>query len=145
MALRTAQYKSINVIDVHEGELKSWNPLSEELIIDFDSKKSDAIIGYAGYFELLNGFRKSVYWSKEKIEAHRKKFSKSDFGWNNDYNAMAEKTVIRNMLSKWGSLSVEIQTMMKLMKIILSKIHKKIIVTLQKIIVTLQAMKIMLQ
>lgn len=109
LALRTSQYKAINVIDVHEGELKSWNPLSEELIIDFDSKKSDAIIGYAGYFELLNGFRKSVYWGKENIEAHRKKFSKSDFGWNNDYNAMAEKTVIRNMLSKWGILSIEMQ------------------------------------
>ena len=109
LALRTSQYKAINVIDVHEEELKSWNPLSEELIIDFDSKKSDAIIGYAGYFELLNGFRKSVYWSKEKIETHRKKFSKSDFGWNNDYNAMAQKTVIRNMLSKWGILSIEMQ------------------------------------
>lgn len=109
LALRTGQYKAINVIDVHEGELKLWNPLTEELIIDFDSKKSDAIVGYAGYFELLNGFRKSVYWSKDKIEAHKKKFSKSDFGWNNDYNAMAQKTIIRNMLSKWGILSIEMQ------------------------------------
>lgn len=109
LALRTGQYKAINVIDVHEGELKLWNPLTEELVIDFDSKKSDAIVGYAGYFELLNGFRKSVYWSKDKIEAHKKKFSKSDFGWNNDYNAMAQKTIIRNMLSKWGILSIEMQ------------------------------------
>lgn len=109
LALRTSKYKSINVIDVHEGELKQWNPLSEELIIDFDYKISDAIVGYVRYFELLNGFRKSVYWSKEKIEDHRKKFSKSDFGWSNDYNAMAQKTVIRNMLSKWGILRAEMQ------------------------------------
>lgn len=109
LALRTAQYKSINVIRVHEGELKSWNLLTEELVIDFNNKQSDAVIGYAGYFELLNGFRKCVYWSREKIEEHKKKYSKSDFGWNNDYNAMAEKTLIRNMLSKWGILSIEMQ------------------------------------
>ena len=109
LALRTAKYKSINVIRVHEGELKSWNLLTEELVIDFNNKQSDAVIGYAGYFELLNGFRKCVYWSREKIEEHKKKYSKSDFGWNNDYNAMAEKTLIRNMLSKWGILSIEMQ------------------------------------
>lgn len=109
LALRTAQYKSMNVIEVHEGELLSWNPLTEELEIDFNEKRSDAIIGYAGYFELLNGFKKSVYWSKEAIEKHKKKFSKSDFGWSKDFDAMAKKTVIRNMLSKWGILSIEMQ------------------------------------
>lgn len=109
LALRTGQYKSINVIDVHEGELVSWNPLTEELEISFEEKKSDAIIGYAGYFELINGFKKAVYWSKEQIEAHKRKFSKSDFGWKKDYDAMARKTVLRNMLSKWGILSIEMQ------------------------------------
>jgi recombination protein RecT len=109
LALRTAKYKAINVLEVHQGELQKWNPLTEELIIDFEKKKSDSIIGYAGYFELINGFRKTVYWTKEQIEAHRKKFSKSDFGWKNDYDAMAKKTVIRNMLSKWGILSIEMQ------------------------------------
>ncbi len=109
LALRTGQYKSINVIDVHEGELVSWNPLSEELVIDFEKKKSDAIIGYAGYFELLNGFKKSVFWTKEQIEKHRRKFSKSDFGWGKDFDGMARKTVLRNMLSKWGILSIEMQ------------------------------------
>lgn len=109
LALRTAQYRAMNVIELHEGELESWNPLTEELSIDFNSKLSDAIVGYAGYFELLNGFKKSVYWSREQIEKHRKKFSKSDFGWNKDFDAMAKKTVIRNMLSKWGILSIEMQ------------------------------------
>lgn len=110
LALRTGQYKSINVIEIHEGELVKWNPLSEELIIDFEKKESDAIVGYAGYFELINGFKKSVYWTKEQIEKHRKKFSKSDFGWKKDFDAMAKKTVLRNMLNKWGILSIEMQT-----------------------------------
>jgi recombination protein RecT len=109
LALRTALYKALNVIPVHEGELVKWNPLTEELVLDFEKKKSDAIIGYAGYFELVNGFRKAVYWTKDQIEAHRKRFAKSDFGWKNDYDAMALKTVIRNMLSKWGILSIEMR------------------------------------
>lgn len=110
LALRTGLYKSINVIEVHEGELVEWNPLTEELQIDFEQKKSEAIIGYAGYFELLNGFKKSTYWTKEQITRHKNKFSKSDFGWKKDFDAMAKKTVLRNMLSKWGILSVEMQT-----------------------------------
>ena len=110
LALRTGQYKAINVIEVHEGELIEWNPLTEELKIDFNQKKSDAVIGYAGYFELINGFKKSTYWTKEQIEKHRQKFSKSDFGWKKDFDAMAKKTVLRNMLSKWGILSIEMQT-----------------------------------
>lgn len=110
LALRTGQYKAINVIEVHEGELIEWNPLTEELKIDFSQKKSDAIIGYAGYFELINGFKKSTYWTREQIEKHKQKFSKSDFGWKKDFDAMARKTVLRNMLSKWGILSIEMQT-----------------------------------
>lgn len=109
LALRTGQYKAINVIDVHEGELVEWNPLTEELKIDFSKKESDAIIGYAGYFELLNGFKKSTYWTKEQITKHKNKFSKSGFGWKNNFDAMARKTVLRNMLSKWGILSIEMQ------------------------------------
>lgn len=109
LALRSGQYRYLNAIAVCEGELISWNRLTEELVIDFDKKVSDKIIGYAGYFELLNGFKKSVYWTKEEIEKHRRKFSKSDFGWDKDYDAMALKTVIRNMLSKWGILSIEMQ------------------------------------
>ncbi|MGL4875154.1 MAG: recombinase RecT [Clostridium sp.] len=109
LALRTGQYKSINVVDVHEGELVSFNPLTEELEIDFTQKRSDAIVGYAGYFKLINGFEKTVYWSKEQIETHRKKFSKSPFGWNKDFDAMARKTVLRNLLSKWGILSIDMQ------------------------------------
>ena len=87
-----------------------WNPLSEELKIDFTKKKSDKIIGYAAYFELLNGFKKAEYWDTARISEHKKKFSKSDFGWKNDFDAMARKTVLRNMLNHWGILSVQMQS-----------------------------------
>ncbi|QVR62782.1 recombinase RecT [Bacillus subtilis subsp. subtilis] len=109
LALRTGQYKSINCIPIHEGELQKWNPLTEEIEIDFEKRESDAVIGYAAYFELINGFRKTVYWTKAQVEKHKKKFSKSDFGWKNDWDAMALKTVLKAVLSKWGILSVEMQ------------------------------------
>jgi recombination protein RecT len=109
LALRTGQYRYINVTPIHEGELIKWNPLTEDIDIDFEQRESEVVIGYAAYFELLNGFRKTVYWTKEQVEKHRKKFSKSDFGWKNDWDAMALKTVLKNLLSKWGILSVEMQ------------------------------------
>lgn len=113
LALRTGQYKAINVTEIREGELISWNPLSEEVEIDFTQRKSDKVIGYAGYFKLLNGFEKTVYWSREDVEAHAKKFSKTynfaNSTWKTDFDAMAKKTVLRNLLSKWGILSVEMR------------------------------------
>lgn len=109
LLLRTGEYKAINIIEVYEGQLKSWNPLEEEFDIDITSKKSDAVIGYAGYFEMLNGFRKSVYWSKENMDSFRDNSFKSDYRWNSNYKVMAKRTVIRNMLSKWGVLSTEMQ------------------------------------
>ncbi|MCY9674569.1 recombinase RecT [Bacillus pumilus] len=110
LALRTGQYKFINCIPIREGELKKWNPLTEELDIDFEKRKSDSVIGYAAYFELLNGFRKTSYWTKADVEKHKSKFSKSDFGWGKDWDAMALKTVLKAILSKWGILSVEMQS-----------------------------------
>lgn len=109
LALRTGQYRNINVIEVYEGELKEWNRLTEEIELDMKGKKSDKVIGYLGYFELINGFRKTVYWSKDEIERHKKKFSKTGFAWKDNYDAMAMKTVIRNMLNKWGILSIDMQ------------------------------------
>jgi recombination protein RecT len=109
LALRTGQYKNINVIEVYEGELIKFDRLTEELEIDFAAKKSEKIIGYAAHFELLNGFKKTVYWSKEQVEKHKAKYSKSGYGWGKDWDAMAKKTVLKNMLSKWGILSVEMQ------------------------------------
>jgi recombination protein RecT len=109
LALRSGQYKFMNVIPVHEGELVSWNPLTEELKLDFEQKKSDAVIGYAGYFELLNGFKKSVYWTQADIKKHKERFSKTDKLWNSDWDAMSLKTVLKAMLSKWGILSIQMQ------------------------------------
>lgn len=109
LALRSGQYRFMNVIPVHEGELVSWNPLTEELKLDFEKKASDAVIGYAGYFELLNGFKKSVYWTKEQVQKHKERFSKTDKLWNSDYDSMALKTVLKSMLSKWGILSIQMQ------------------------------------
>ncbi|HHY74065.1 MAG TPA: recombinase RecT [Bacillus bacterium] len=109
LALRTGQYKAINVIEVRDGELKKWNRLTEEIELDLDAAVSDKVIGYCGYFKLINGFEKSVYWTQEEITKHKNKFSKSDFGWKKDWDAMAKKTVLRNMLSKWGILSIEMQ------------------------------------
>lgn len=109
LALRSGQYKSINVVDVHEGELVEWNPLTEELKIDFDKRTSNKVIGYAAYFELLNGFRKAEYWDAKRILEHKAKFSKSDYGWGKDFDAMARKTVLRSLLSHWGILSVQMQ------------------------------------
>lgn len=113
LALRTGQYKAINVVEIREGELVNWNPLNEEVEIDFTERKSNKVIGYAGYFKLLNGFEKTVYWSKEEIEEHAKRFSKTysskNGAWQTDFDSMAKKTVLRNLLGKWGILSIEMQ------------------------------------
>ncbi|WP_042348289.1 recombinase RecT [Bacillus massiliigorillae] len=116
LALRTGQYKGINVITVREGELIKWNRLTEEVELDLDAATSDKVIGYCGYFKLINGFEKTVYWTREEIEEHRIKHNKMkdkkalNNVWKSDYDAMAMKTVLRNMLGKWGILSIEMQT-----------------------------------
>ncbi|MEK0285948.1 recombinase RecT [Caldifermentibacillus hisashii] len=115
LALRTGQYKAINVIPVYEGELVKWNRLTEEIELNLDGATSDKVIGYCGYFKLVNGFEKTVYWTREQIESHRIKHNKLkdkkalNGVWKSDYDAMALKTVLRNMLSKWGILSIEMQ------------------------------------
>lgn len=115
LALRTGQYKNINVSPIYEGELKCWNRITEELELDLDGKVSEKVIGYCGFFKLTNGFEKTVYWTRDEVEAHRIKHNKMkdkkamNNVWKSDYDAMAMKTVVRNMLSKWGILSVEMQ------------------------------------
>lgn len=115
LAQRSGQYKAINVGSIYEGQLVSWNPLTEELVIDFEAKTSDAVIGYFGYFKLLNGFEKTVYWTKDQVEKHRiennknKDKQKLSGVWASNYDAMAQKTVLRSLLSKWGILSIQLQ------------------------------------
>lgn len=109
LALRSNQYRHINVIEVYEGELITFNRLTEEFVFDQDARESDVVIGYAAYFELKNGFKKTVYWTKEQVERHKNKFSKSDYGWGKDWDAMAMKTVLTSLLKRWGILSVELR------------------------------------
>lgn len=116
LAQRSGQYKALNAIAVHEGQMAGWNPLTEEFTFNFDGKTSDEVIGYVGFFELLNGFKKTVYWTKQQIEEHRignnKSYDKTNLtgAWKDNYDQMAIKTILRNMLSKWGILSVDMQS-----------------------------------
>jgi recombination protein RecT len=118
---RTGQYKTINAIDVREGELIGRNLLTGECVFKWeqDEEKRDAlpIIGYVSYFELINGFSKAWYMSKAKIFNHAKRYSetfKSDKGnWVKNFDAMALKTVLKLNISKYGPLSVDMQIAIK--------------------------------
>lgn len=130
LAMRTGQYRTINADYVYEGELRKVNKLSGEIAFDGE-KKSDKIVGYFCYFELLNGFSKTLYVSVEDMAAYAKRYSPSigknttveqliakanegvvskKVGWEGNFNDMALKTTIRRLLSKYGYLSVEMQS-----------------------------------
>lgn len=119
LALRSGQYKRINVLDVKAGELKRWNPLTEEIEIevmaDEKARETAETIGYVASLEYLNGFTKTIYWSREKMENHAIKYSKGYAAkkgytfWEKDFDAMAFKTMLRQLLSKWGAMSIEMQ------------------------------------
>lgn len=112
LAQRSGRYKSINAIEVYENQYKGFNALTEEIDADFSVDGKGKVVGYAAHFELLNGFTKTVYWSKDKVEAHAKRFSKTftNGPWKTDFDAMAKKTVLKYTLSNWGILSIEMQT-----------------------------------
>jgi recombination protein RecT len=114
LALRTGQYRTINATEVYEGELVEFNRLMGTVIIDQSKRLSDKIIGYASYFQLINGFEKYLYMSVEEINKHAKKYSKSfdsDYGlWKNNPHVMSLKTVLKLLLSKYGILSIEMET-----------------------------------
>lgn len=131
LAMRTGQYRTINADVVYEGELRKVNKLTGEIAFDGE-KKSDKVIGYFCYFELLNGFSKTLYMTVEQMAEHAKRYSKGlkkettvesllnlsnlpvatdskTVGWMGNFHGMAVKTVIRNLLSKYGYLSIEMQ------------------------------------
>lgn len=145
LALRSGQYKRLNVVSVKEGELRGWNPITEECSIlpieDEDERERARTAGYLASFEYLNGFTKTIYWSKEKMVAHADRFSAafsreatrgrcprvsfadyeagnypakdewlySSF-WYKDFDGMAHKTMLRQLISKWGVMSIDLQT-----------------------------------
>lgn len=116
LALRTGVYKTINVIDVREGELRAYNRLTEEISLDFvedeDAREQLPIIGWVGYFRLINGTEKTIYMSRKQIEAHERKSRKGQNmgkGWREDFDSMAMKTVFRRLIGKWGLMSIDYQ------------------------------------
>lgn len=116
LALRTGVYKTINVVDVREGELKRYDRLTEEVEIDFvedeDEREALPIVGWAGYFRLVNGTEKTIYMTRKQIEAHERKHRKGQYmgkGWRDDFEAMARKTVLRRLLGTWGIMSIDYQ------------------------------------
>lgn len=135
LALRSGQYKALNVVAVKEGELISWNSFTEKLECvwnETDEREQLKTIGYAARFEYLNGFTKTIYWSKEKMLAHADKYSpafsaeamrciesgqvpdnemwKYSSFWYKDFDGMALKTLLRQLISKWGVMSTEFCT-----------------------------------
>lgn len=123
LATRSSQYKKLNVLSIKEGELIRFDPLNEEievnLIQDDEQREAAPTIGYYAMFEYTNGFRKAMYWSRAKMEAHAKKYSpgyKRDLEkgtswtfWAKDFDAMAYKTILRQLISKWGIMSIDLQ------------------------------------
>lgn len=139
LAQRSGQYKKLNVLPIKEGELISFNPLEEEIVVnlieDELERERAETIGYYAMFEYHTGFRKAIYWSKRKMMAHADKYSKafsadtyeqiqagtipekdmwkySSF-WYKDFDAMAMKTMLRQIISKWGTVSIEMEDILK--------------------------------
>lgn len=117
LAMRTGAYKTINVIDIRAGELKSYNRLTEEIEIEFvedeDEREKREVIGYVGYYKLINGAEKTIYMTVKQINAHERKNRKGDYmgkGWREDWDAMARKTVYRRLIGKWGVMSIDYQS-----------------------------------
>jgi len=110
LAIRSGQYETINADVVYKGELQLVDKISGEIAFK-GNRTSDDIEGYFAYFKLLNGFSKTLYMSKDNLEAHAKKYSKTwglkDGVWETNRDEMALKTVLRNLLTKWGLLSIE--------------------------------------
>ena len=147
LAIRSGQYKKLNVLAIKDGELIKFDPLNEEievrLIEDEEAREAAETIGYYAMFEYTNGFRKAIYWSKKKMLAHADKYSqafsanggtvKTRYGektkvsysdyvagnfdpkdawmyssfWYKDFDGMAYKTMLRQLISKWGIMSID--------------------------------------
>lgn len=118
LAQRTGQYQTISASEVREGQIKDYDPLKG---VEFDWTITDGeVIGYVAYFKLINGFEKYLYMSLKELEAHGKKYSKSydskdkytkEYNgiWRTNFDAMAKKTVLKQLISKFGIMSVEMQ------------------------------------
>lgn len=123
LAMRSGQYRRLVVSDVKQGELIEFNPITEEItfapVTDAAMREKLPVIGYYAMFELINGFRKEIYWSREQMDAHAKRYSKSyaydlknggsSSVWSSNFDAMARKTMIRTLIRTWGPMSIELE------------------------------------
>ncbi len=135
LALRSGAYADLDVLEIHEGEYKGKSPLTGKpqfsFVEDDDEREKLPVIGYMAYFEYLNGFRKVIYWSKPKMMNHADTYSpaysaaahqkilngeisdkdmwKYSSFWYKDFDGMAKKTLLRQLISKWGIMSTEMQ------------------------------------
>lgn len=122
LAIRSGQYKTINAIEVYENEILRQNRLTGEIELNQDESmiNKDHVIGYMGYFRLLNGFEKVFYMSVDDVEKHAKTYSQSYSSekdwvvkgsmWTTNFDSMAKKTVLKQLISKYGIMSIEMQT-----------------------------------
>lgn len=124
LAMRSGQYKKLNVLAIKNGELVRYDPLNEEievnLIEDDTVRENTETIGYYAMFEYTNGFKKTLYWSKKKMEEHALKYSQAYAAdkrkgtawtfWAKDFDSMAYKTMLRQLISKWGIMSIDMMT-----------------------------------
>lgn len=122
LAQRSGQFKRINATDIRDGEYKGIDRRSGEIDFDFieDEKErnSKEVVGYLGYFRLLNGFEKELYMTVDELKAHAKKYSKNyaKYGtglWSDQFDVMAKKTVLKLLISKYGALSTTLQTALR--------------------------------
>lgn len=119
LAIRSGQYRKLNVLPIKQGELISFDALNEEInvrLIDDERAREEApTIGYYAMFEYTNGFRKAIYWSREKMNSHAERYSagyeahKGYTFWEKDFDGMACKTMLRQLISKWGIMSIDMQ------------------------------------
>jgi recombination protein RecT len=116
LAQRSGQFKTISAAPVYDGQLVEQNPLTG-FVFDFTKKNTDKVIGYAAYFQLLNGFEKTLFMTVEQLKAHGLKYSKTFANqktkahslWENEFEVMAVKTVLKLLLSKFAPLSIDMQ------------------------------------
>ncbi len=117
LAIRTGVYQKINVTDVREGELKQYDRLTEDIEIEWvddeEAREKLPIIGWVGYYRLINGMEKTVYMSRKQVEAHERKNRKGQYmgkGWRESFDDMAAKTVFRRLIGKYGVMSIDYRT-----------------------------------
>ncbi|GMB10238.1 MAG: recombinase RecT [Candidatus Improbicoccus devescovinae] len=126
LALRTGQYRALNARDVREGEFKGRNFVGDPIIewLPDDERTEKPIVGYMAGLELVNGFKKLVFWTVSEVEKYAEKYSQSyrkfkktgnggDAIWALQFDKMAEKTVLKSLISKYGIMSIEMQNAVK--------------------------------